>query len=278
MAISAQTLFHFTQYQYLQSILKSKAFFPRYCFEPFINQEDFIVAFPVSCFCDIPLSQISDHANTYHRNGIGLQKSWGISNGLNPLFYLQKESYPSAIILDIFKSLLEKRKTLKDKTIAIETTDPIFIKAFFELISYYKPREGRNWIKETNDFEKFTGATAKSGDKIINFYDEREWRYVPKINFMEKTDSVPLNFKLKDYFYDDNIFREDKFRESNSELEKYPLTFEASDIKYIIVSRSSDVNNMAKFIYKLDGSIYSADEKNLLVSKIISLTQIKEDF
>ncbi len=277
MAISAQTLFHFTQYKYLQSILEAKAFYPRYCFEAFINQENLIVAFPASCFCDIPLSQISEHADTYNRNGIGLKKSWGIAKALNPLFYLQKESYPSAIILDLFKSLIKKHKTLKDKSIVLET-DPRFIKGFFELATFCKPREGRNWIKETNDFEKYTGVTAKFGDKIINFYDEREWRYVPKLVSTGKPNSVDLNFKLKDYFYDNNVFQENKFKKANSELEKYPLTFDATDIKYIIVGRSQDVISMAKFINKLDDSIYTVEEKNLLVSKIISLTQIKEDF
>ena len=50
------------------------------------------VAIPVVCFCDIPLSRISDHIGFYGNFGIGLTKEWAMSNGLNPLLYVSSTS------------------------------------------------------------------------------------------------------------------------------------------------------------------------------------------
>ncbi|MBW6491488.1 MAG: hypothetical protein K0B15_09890 [Lentimicrobium sp.] len=276
MAISAQTLFHFTEYEHLQKILQTKAFYPRFCFESFINQDDFVVAFPMSCFCDIPLSQISTHAESYHNNGIGLSKSWGINRGINPVFYLQKESYPSRLILDAFKAMFLKIKPVAEGNMALQTDNPDFIKKFMDLTSYFKPREGKTWDKFAGSFVKYTGALDT--DKLFNFYDEREWRFVPWSGEEITTSKINLNFRPKEQFYSGGKFLETKFKEANQSLQKSPLSFEALDIKYIIVAKKSYVNFMAKYIRKLPTEVYSEDEKNVLISKIISLTQIKEDF
>lgn len=94
MALSAQTLFHFTKFKNLKSIIANKAFKPSYSFEIFMNDEDKIFAYPMVCFCDIPLSRINNQANQYNSNGIGLNRTWGSINGLNPVFYLQPGSIP----------------------------------------------------------------------------------------------------------------------------------------------------------------------------------------
>lgn len=76
MVISANTLFHFTKdFSTLLSILKTK-FYPRLCKERCLweKSEDFIFAIPMVCFCDIPLSCISEHAAKYGGYAIGLKK------------------------------------------------------------------------------------------------------------------------------------------------------------------------------------------------------------
>jgi hypothetical protein len=279
MALSAQTLFHFTQLDYLKKIIEAKAFFPRYCFEAFINQEDFIVAYPMVCFCDIPLSQISAHAKAYNSNGIGLKKDWGIKRGMNPVFYLQKESYPSKMILEASMDAISKQKEIGEGKSEVQTGNREFLGKFFELTAYYKSREGKTWIKENNGFlpSKST-KTSPQKDKITNFYDEREWRYVPQLKRAYHPQQLPVNFLLKDSYYSDGIFNKDKFEEMNLKLEEYKLSFNASDVKYIIVSTEPEITGLADFITNLKESTYTDREKNLLISKIISLTQIKEDF
>ena len=76
MAISANTLFHFTRdMDTLLSILRSK-FYPRLCLEQkIVPTLDLRLAIPMVCFCDIPLSQISEHTEMYGEYAIGIKKN-----------------------------------------------------------------------------------------------------------------------------------------------------------------------------------------------------------
>jgi Putative abortive phage resistance protein AbiGi, antitoxin len=46
----------------------------------------------IVCFCDLPLSNLSEHLNFYGNYGIGLTKEWGIGKGINPVIYLSQAS------------------------------------------------------------------------------------------------------------------------------------------------------------------------------------------
>lgn len=274
MAISAQTLFHFTRFQHLKSIIQAKAFLPRLSFEPFINDDNTIVAYPMVCFCDIPLSQIYPHAIEYNRNGIGLSKGWGIEKRLNPVFYLQKGSYPSEIIKNATHSIFGQVKKISDSETAVITNNYHLLKKFFDLTAFYKPREGKTWEKEKNQFVKYSGISQK--DKITDFYNEREWRYVPDVIRNHSTEHIPVNFWFKDLFYSEGTFKKEVFEKNNNFYKDYKLEFSASDVKYLIVSRVSEIGHLARFISELYN--YTNEEKSILTSKIISLKQIQEDF
>ena len=77
------------------------------------------------CFCDIPLSQIRGHKDTYGSFAIGLSKEWASSNRINPVLYVYPNSAISLHIYEIFD------KSSDD--IAEET---------FKLIQYVKPYKG----------------------------------------------------------------------------------------------------------------------------------------
>jgi hypothetical protein len=87
----SQSLFHFTnQAESLFDILKA-GFWPKYCLEDigWQNFEKFdYIAFPMVCFCDIPLSRIAEHTGYYGSYGIGLKKEWAEKNALNPVLYI----------------------------------------------------------------------------------------------------------------------------------------------------------------------------------------------
>lgn len=145
MAVSSNTLFHFTRdYDTLTKILKGMSFWPRYCQEFGWNSS---FAVPMTCFCDIPLSQIKNHIDTYGSYGIGMSKEFAIKNEINPIFYVTKASLSLFALLTKSGNVSRKEKVRK-------------------AIVRIKPYESWNIIRE-NRIENY------------KYYDEREWRYVP---------------------------------------------------------------------------------------------------
>ncbi len=144
MAISSESLFHFTsKFEYLESILKG-AFYPRYSLEyiPSINRETKELkkinkAIPMVCFCDIPLSQVKDHINFYGSYGIGLKKSWGRSVGLNPIIYLDKDSILSDHLVDMSFEIFKDEFKDKDEFKKLK-------ERYHDIVRYTKPYSGEN--------------------------------------------------------------------------------------------------------------------------------------
>ncbi len=112
--LSANSLFHFTRsIDHLIDILKNE-FKPHFCLEDFNvlyqNPQKFKAleyAIPITCYCDIPLSQIAFHLSIYGDYGIGMSKSWGKKKGINPILYV----YPGSLItnhLDAMMSIVDK--------------------------------------------------------------------------------------------------------------------------------------------------------------------------
>ena len=112
--ISAHTLFHFTYNKNsLLSILKN-GLYVRYSlenFESLINDKAEIV-FPMTCFCDIPLSHVRRHTNTYGKYAIGVSKSWGMKNQINPIIYTYPNSATTTILNDVFENIFSSGATL----------------------------------------------------------------------------------------------------------------------------------------------------------------------
>ena len=161
MNLSANTLFHFTRKKSLLSILKNSHFFPKYCNEKI--EYGSIVNYnliPMVCFCDIPLTSIISHAEKYPKEeenkecyGLGLSKTWGEKNNLTPVLYNHKNS-----------SYHENLKSLS--------------KIFNKGIDEY-------------DFHKhFAYFTCYLKD--YECYDEKEWRFVPKLYDNESLLNVGL--------------------------------------------------------------------------------------
>jgi hypothetical protein len=178
----------------------------------------------MSCFCDIPLSRISDHTDFYGNYGIGLTRSWGIRNSLNPVIYCPANSH----IQDVSNYLF-------DIKVNSESEEDEHSNQFYKLISLIKPIEGRMVI---------------AGEVIEKeFYQENEWRFVPQIGKIifysdyekdktsenKKIEAHSLELAPQDIRYifvksDDDIPELVDF--INSKLGKYPL----NDLK-ILLSR-----------------------------------------
>lgn len=248
MAISANTLFHFTdERQKLMSILKN-SFFPKYSLEDISNAIPdtsiyHIAHIPMVCFCDIVFSQIKSHIDFYGDYGIGLRKrGWGISKGISPVFYFPKESISASLIKSIGSEISLKLKD-KNERIAIRRQ----LQNFYKCV---KPYRGKAFNRKEKKLE----------DRI--FYDEREWRFVPK-NFPvipeRKANQVALE-------------------KANQEMQlNDKLLFKAKDVKYIIVKKENEIPAFVNFIENELSQEFDENERNILVSKLISVQQIKED-
>jgi hypothetical protein len=191
------------------------------------------------CFCDLPLSKIGDHIKFYGGYGIGLKKTWGIRKRITPITYLTEKSYLTKHLKTSVEKLMKGKKQKDFPT---------------ELIKYTKPVEGR--IFRNGNY------------KAKTFYDEREWRYIPKLLDNRK------GILYKDDYLSD-IIRE----EANDDMSwRDRLKFNADDIKYIIVKHENQIVPMAGMIRAIQRSQYNEDQIELLVSRIITSKQIVTDF
>lgn len=248
MPVSANTLFHFTRKDVLLKILESGGFWPQYSLEHFKNAlpatSNYISAYiPMVCFCDLKLTQISDdtiskHTKYFGNFGIGFKKNWGIKHNISPVVYVHQNSVASLTIDKVINSINN----------SISPTQDSLIKDLGDIVKFLKP---------------YTGSFQK-GKKLleeINYYDEREWRYIPKDPQYEAFPQKKADKK--------------KIERLNFELQKQPLKFRHTDIKYIILENTNSKQEVAEAIQRLS---IANPAKFDLITKIITLEEIKEDF
>ena len=246
--LSSDTFFHFTSSEHLIGILENN-FYPRYCAEFSCHSDKVEMAYPMVCFCDIPLSQISNHISHYGHYGIGLSREWVIKNRLNPIIYLQDESVLSKKIDGILMSNWETATAVPIAQVINDRDNLIY------LAMHTKPYEGT---------QRRDGST-----KSIRFYDEREWRFIPDIKRIgdEELHIIPKNYT------------KEQIEEKNSLLKRHPLVFQPCDVKYIIIEKEGERSSMIKKIARIKSTKnYGKEEIELLKSKIISVEQIVGDF
>lgn len=271
--IKSNSLFHFTpKEEYLLDILEN-GFWPRYCSEDieWLIPKDFknelekqeednfwetltkelikynisSIAYPMSCFCDIPLSKITAHTDFYGGFGLGMTKEWGIRKRLNPIFYLSDNS----IIPNLIQSFLLKTAPIDFwKSIQSEKTNQNTI---IQLMKFLKPLRGKMKV---------------NGKEVTkNFDEECEWRYAP---------ASDENNLFPNFLANNN----EELQDSNIVTKKVAsLNFEPSDIKYIFVPEDSNIPTIINKINTIFTN-YPEHERLLLLSKVISLDTIRKDF
>lgn len=251
MVISSNALFHFTRsMDDLVSILKYD-FVPRLCLENYSDMfgdqgKEFTMAFPMVCFCDLPISQLRGHMEFYGSYGLGMKKEWGIKNGISPVLYMQPGSNTAADITGLLGFL-----------------------------------DGRSMPNEAEDYRKhlrsiirqiklYEGYVEKDGQQVPKrFYDEREWRWVPCVTEGDGSDLLSLT---------DESFRDLHRREpARDKASKTHLVFEPADIDYIIVAGENEIPDIIEAVESFRER-YDAKTVRILTSRIISAERIKSDF
>lgn len=155
MNLNSKSLFHFTnKMDNIVNILKDGYFWPIYCAEVDKNKKDGIhaYAFPMVCFCDIPLSQITEHATDYGHYAIAMSKDWAKRKRVSPVTYYYGTESLVIRLLKRNDGIISK----KDKAL---------------WLSMLKKYKGKTWS---------WGKDGKGGYKDKVLYNEREWRYIPQ--------------------------------------------------------------------------------------------------
>lgn len=276
--ITANALFNFMQeYSFLEKILLNMSIFPRYYPEDIsylklkYKSKDLTEWYiPMTCFCDIPLHQISYHAEGnpsspedrgYGKFSIAFHKSFGIKKGIQPIHYLNQESINAVELTNTMNLLLSE--DFEGLSEASKVND-IITNFIFEYIRIIKPYYGQ--------------MKRKGKDNQIqiikkNFQDEHEWRYIPKL----ESNELPLMLiEEKDIVAEEvNKF----YTDSIPLTTKGVLSFNVDDIRYIFVDTNQNRNKLIKFIReKRKGRHLTRQEKDILISKIMVYDELKEDW
>lgn len=255
MAVCTNSVIHYTKgsddlsgIDVLKKILR-EGFIPKCCKEMILKGDEKIVMnISEVSFCDIPLSQISDHVSAYGPYAIGLTKDWARLKGLNPVIYITKDSIIQGALIDI-----------------LQTTKSI-VEAVPSLGAY-----GLNFLhsaKVNLSFFKYESAPLYRKGELIEenylYYKEREWRYV--VN--------PIEFE-EGIIWEEPIT---KIQERNERLKdsRYRLGFQIEDISYIIVEKESEIPDMVSFVKELYKD--ESAEVDILLTKITSMERIKSDY
>jgi hypothetical protein len=252
--ISSNCLFHFTpKKEHLINILEEN-FIPRYSFENvrlsnLRDDEIFESGIPMVCFCDISLSQINNHIKTYGNYGIGMTKEWGIKNKLNPIIYINPDSYIAGTISKLAESV---NNALCEN---LNETSKSICDEYMNTLNFLKPYDG--------DFKR-----GRKTFKNVRFYDEREWRFVPKISIASEYESTIS----KKEFNNPEVLQQ-----ANNKMVDFRLKFEPKDIKYIFLKNENEIHQMVEKLRNIKQG-FSSKEIDILTSKILTTQQIEEDF
>ena len=245
MAISTNSIIHYTNsFKTLSSILKD-GFKIQYCLEELeLDESGSAAAHPMVSFCDIPLSDSTQHFAAYGKYGVGLSKSWAISKGINPVIYISQNS----LFAKSVEALIVERRRDDSNLTAKQKTEILRIKSYAKNYSGLLKRKGIN-------------------NPAYRFYDEREWRLVPG-----KDTIADANFSLNKAAY---INDKAKY---NKKIENFRVEFSPNDISYIIVKNTSEIPKMTNILRSIYANKCTADELDVLFSKICSTEQIVADY
>lgn len=230
--LSSSVLFTFTsELEYLIDMLKN-GIKPRYSFESLpYEKKQYIL--PMKCFCDIPLSKTKVHLDWYGNYGLGIRKETLKKIGVTPVMYLHRDTENRLI-----KNLLQRSETQN-------------------FIAFTKKYDGQTYRLLSDNEPKLTKR---------NFYDEREWRYVPpntKIEFIEHKIGIKEGILMASN------------RNKQCPYQSHAIILEYNDIEYIIIKDLSQLPELKKVLKEISKN---ESDYELILTKVLTVKQIKKDF
>lgn len=254
---SANVLFKFMkEFKYLKDILTKMAILPRY-YEETIDYLDINslakIAFPMICFCDINLSKLEEHVHYYGKFGIGFNKSWAIKNGVQPIQYINKNSFIKNDISLLFSKALDD---LYNNNLNNDLSNNEYLNYMLSHLLLMKPLIGKMRREGYYDTKNFT--------------DEKEWRFIPKIEEKHGIDLIiPLSYIENEKAYN-------SYSDGITQIEELWLKFEIDDIEYLMVENDKYRKRLIKFIMNIE--ILDKMDRYILISKIVVYDIMNKDW
>jgi len=253
--VQPDTLFHFVSSpEYLFEILKMKAIAPRYCAEDvrYLRLNMKMLAYPMSCFCDISLQKLEQHMACYGFFGVAFPKAWCIEKGLQPVLYMNS----NAMLMNDFRVAFRSAMRLVADGSPAERD--VLADYLVHQLMYYKPYQGRTKFR----------VDGRNHNKC--FADECEWRYIPDLS------AIDMPMVVRDQWAIDNY--KNIYNEVLKECDETHLKFDYDDLKYIMVKTPGDFSRLLKVVDGLKGvGVLGEQEANRLLSKVLVWTEIKGD-
>jgi hypothetical protein len=140
----------------------------------------------IVCFCDIPIADINIHMNKYSYFGISFKKHFLIQQGVRPVYYIPQNAIINnkRNLNEIFDEALRKYHQLDLKDDKIFDLKSFFTFQIFSFFKFFDP--------DLDD------------DNENNFYMEREWRGLERIEFsLDNISQIIIPSKYLKYFFKD---------------------------------------------------------------------------
>lgn len=252
-SVHPSILFHFTNFQALRDILADN-FKYSYALETLhVADTSIRFAVPMVSFCDLRISDLKAHINSYGEFGIGLTKKWAASKGLTPVMYMSQSNDALLRYVRALGWLSEKI----ERESSTEVPDDLIgvYNDLLNLYRYFKPYEGE--------------LCRRKGEIIRNyrFANEREWRSVPQM-----TDEHSYRWFVRG----DEFLRAPDKSQFNAGLSHLSLSFEPDDIRYLIVSNEEDVIPLVQHL-RASKSKFTEESVVRLTTRILTCEQIVND-
>lgn len=231
---------YMTRIEYLKEVIRNMAFIPRYVEEnlEYLNvQELHTISFPMTCFCDIPLTKVKNHMGVYGEYGVAIKKKVCIERDVQPILYLNNSA---RLKTDLSEAL---SKLLHEDPISLEWR--MLPDAMLSVLLYSKPIVG---YMSRDEWDK---------PHRLLFKDECEWRYIPSV-----PESMPLIIPQ-----DDSTKKGRKYYSKALARDKSTwFPFQVDEMEYIIVPNEAAAIEMISAIRLMKGK--SQTDKHKLISKI----------
>ncbi len=256
-------IFHYTDnFEVLLKILKS-GFAPSFCAEKINNVEYYI---PMVSFCNIPLRDV-DLYMRYGKYGIGMSLEWALKNSISPVVYIH-ETTP-------FRNLHVNFISLHFKKMFNEVFNDQKIENLENRINNFDFSEYDKNLNEINEInitaiQFFKNWNTYHKGLEIRTYNEREWRFIPKLENEKKiiTEIDSEFFELKNK----------KFRKK-PHLPDYSIQLnDIKDIRYILINNENQRERVINILNKKFSEKSVID--SILSGKLIIINDelIRNDF